>query len=280
MHVHASAELQAQGPWPFVTLKRERWDGHILVWRARSHRKGLERLARGLSEADVPPWQTAGYNRIIGALFALGSVLFMAGSALALVNAAFGWPSGRVINITFFLGSIPFTTAAAMQHFQAANAGDLAARTGERIRAGIKIVGWQPRSAGWQSTFTQLLGTLAFNINTFDAIDPPAAAAMQDLVIWLPGLVGSVLFLVSGALAYVEAGHAYFSWRPGELGWRIAFVNLIGCIAFMTAGILSFVPTGPEPGWIAAAAFAHLGIGAFCFFVGAVLMMRESRLAG
>ena len=85
---------------------------------------------------------------------------------------------------------------------------------------------------------------------------------------------------MSGTLAYVEAGHAYFSWRPRDLAWLIAFVNLIGCIAFMTAGILSFVPTGPEPRWIAAAAFAHLWLGAFCFLVGAALMMRESRLAG
>jgi len=39
------------------------------------------------------------------------------------------------------------------------------------------------------------------------------------------------------------------------------------------------VPQGGEAGWIPVVANVHLGIGAFCFLIGAQLMVRESRQA-
>ncbi|MCF3932816.1 hypothetical protein L1787_05225 [Acuticoccus sp. M5D2P5] len=267
-----------EGAWPFVTLHHYVQDGRRVVWRERENRKGLRPAERRLEGVERPFWQGAAYNYLIGALFAGGACLFMLGSAFTLGAPTFGGPTREIINITFFLGSIPFTMAAYLQHFQAANATVFAVvpRDGRRR---IAFIGWQPRNAGWVSTFTQFLGTVAFNFNTYDALTGPSGWMMQDLVVFLPGLVGSILFLVSGYIAFIEVAHTYWSWRPRDLDWRIVFVNLLGCIFFMTAGLLAYVPAGPEPAWIPVVATAHIGLGALGFFVGAVLLMHESRLA-
>ncbi|MEM8551824.1 MAG: hypothetical protein AAGF45_05540 [Pseudomonadota bacterium] len=276
---HPDGSVATSGPWPFVTLQSQRTGDHETIWYARAHRKGLQSPHASAPKIVTPFWQSATYNWTIGALFALGASLFLLGSTLTLIHIASGWTANSLISVTFFLGSIPFTGAAALQHFQSANAADfLQAPAGKVRRSKVHVLGWQAGSLGWLSTATQLLGTVAFNFNTFDAIDPPANWITQDLVIWLPGLAGAILFLVSGTLAYLEAGHAYFSWKPASLAWRITFVNLLGCIFFMAAGALSYVPEHPEPSWVQTAAVINLWIGALGFFVGALLLMRESRL--
>lgn len=273
------ARVHQSGPWPFVTLRRYRHEGRSLIWRARQHRKGLQHEARGLDPAHAPFWQTERYNWLTGAIFAVGAFLFMTGCVLTLIGQIRGVPDPTQINVAFFLGSIPFTTAGYLQHFQAANAGPFApGRPESVISCGrIALIGWHPESPGWLSTLTQFVGTVAFNVNTFDAIHDPSGWRMQDLDIWLPGMIGSILFLVSGYLAFMEAGHAYWSWQPKELAWWIVFVNLVGCIAFMTAAILAYVPRGADPDWIPVVGNLHLWFGALCFFVGAILLMCESR---
>ena len=79
--------------------------------------------------------------------------------------------------------------------------------------------------------------------------------------------------------AHLETCHAYWAWRPKRLDWWIVFVNLLGCVFFMTAGLLAYVPKGAEPAWIGAAANVHLALGALGFLIGAVLMMVESAQA-
>lgn len=269
--------MRRAGPWPFVTFRSYRHRGRPIVWRARQHRKGLNRAARGLDTTGVPFWQTQAYNWYTGLLFAVGASLFLLGSVLTFGHGQFGVPPDGPINIVFFAGSIPFTIAGFLQNFQAANAADFAVDPGiQGARQSVSLIGWRPGSLGWLSSVTQFVGTVAFNFNTFDAIDAPSRWYVQDLTIWMPGLVGSILFLVSGYLAFIETSHGYWSWKPNDLAWWIVFVNLLGCIAFMTAGILAYVPDGAEPAWIAAVANFHLGLGALGFLIGAVLMMRES----
>lgn len=266
-----AVDMHVAGPAPFVTFRAFLHRGRRVIWRARQHRKGLSALP---GAGAAPFWQTPAWNWWTGAIFAVGSLLFMLGATLSIVpNPLAAWQVGAV----FFAGSIPFTTAGFMQNFQAANAGafslDPPATTAPRR---VRLIGWKPGELGWLSTVTQFAGTVAFNFNTFDAIDPPPAWYVQDLTIWVPGMIGSVLFLVSGYLAFMETSHGWWSWRPRDLDWRIVSVNLLGCVFFMTAGVLAYVPRGPEPGWIAVAANAHLWLGALCFLIGAVLMMVES----
>lgn len=267
------------GPWPFVTLRRYRHQGRAIVWRARQHRKGLEHETRGLDSRQAPFWQSRRYNWVTGAVFALGAFLFMAGCFLTLLQELGVALAAFQVNLVFFLGSIPFTTAGYLQQFQSANAAPLDRKPPVHPERHIRLLGWQPRSPGWLSTITQFFGTIAFNFNTFDALRSPSDWQTQDLVIWLPGMIGSILFLVSGYLAYIEAGHAYLTWRPKDLDWWITAINLIGCVAFMIASTMAWFPSGAEAEWIPVVSNAHLWFGALCFFIGALLLMRESRHA-
>lgn len=271
--------IRTEGPWPFITRRSYRLAGHKFTWLSRRHRKGLDFKDGVLNAATPPFWQSAGYNWSVGAIFAIGSFLFMVGSVMSLMPRGPWQPSAAWTNGVFFLGSIPFTTAGYLQHFQSANAADFTPSPGSPAPRKISWIGWKPDNAGWLSTFTQFLGTIAFNFNTFDAMVAPGTWKVQDELVWLPDMLGSILFLVSGYLAYIEAGHRYWSWRPRDLAWQIAFINLAGCAAFMTAAILSYTPSISEALWITAVSTAHLLVGASCFFVGALLSMRESRVS-
>ena len=268
--------VRVEGPSPFVTRRSFTLAGRHSTWRSRSHRKGLD-LQQGPGDAPTRPfWHKSGYSWSIGALFALGSFLFMLASVLSLVPAATTGVSALGANIVYFMGSIPFTAAAFLQLVQAANASDFA---GDRAAPGARRVvlfGWYPRNAGWLSSFTQFVGTLAFNADTLNAVIDPRGWLVKDAAIWLPDMLGSILFLVSGYLAFIEVSHRYWSWRPSNLGWQIVFINLLGCIAFMTAAVLGYFPPGPEAAWIVPVSTLHTLAGAACFLAGALLTCRES----
>ncbi|TCT40915.1 hypothetical protein [Martelella mediterranea] len=275
-----AAHGDEKGPLGFITFRSYHHQGHHIIWRARDHRKGLRPRDRLIAADETPIWQSYGYNWVMGLIFATGSFLFMLGSVMALMPEHIMKISALTANITFFAGSIPFTTAGFLQNFQAANAKVFSledASSGARIRPAL--LGWQPGSLGWLSAITQFVGTIAFNFNTFDAIKAPAGWVAQDVVIWLPGMIGSVLFLVSAYFAVMETCHAHFAFKPKEIAWWIVMVNFVGCIFFMVASTLAYVPHGQEADWIVPLSNANLWAGAFCFFVAAVLSMREARLA-
>ncbi|MEO4044827.1 hypothetical protein AAFN47_24765 [Hoeflea sp. CAU 1731] len=280
-HDPSSVDMHSEGPWPFITLRKYYHHGRLILWRARQHRKGLVPAERGLEVDRIPFWQTRRYNWITGLFFSIGSLLFMLGAMFSLMPRDWvATPSAFAIGVTFFLGSIPFTTAGYLQHFQAANASEFRTNFAQdKPNQRVSFVGWHPASPGWLSTFTQFIGTIAFNINTFNAIRPATGWYSQDLTIWLPGMIGSVLFLVSGYLAFIETCHGYWAWRPWQLDWRIVFVDLLGCVFFMVAGVLAYVPKNTEPAWMPAMANTQLWLGGLGFLVGAQLLMRESRQA-
>ena len=181
-------------------------------------------------------------NWWIGTIFAVGSLLFALASVLVLLpGLASSWSiASPKINGIFFAGSIPFATAAYLQLFQAANAGHFPEDHPES-KPGMNLLGWRPHDIGWLSCAFQFVGTIMFNFNTFDAMIPSLTWFDRDLVVWLPNLVGSILFLLSGYLAFGETCHAYWAWRPRSLSWWVVSVNLLGCIGFMTSAIFSIV---------------------------------------
>jgi hypothetical protein len=259
---------EESGPWPFITRRLLQLEnGSEELWRSRHHRKGLP-LAW---QQDLKSWQwlwmPGELNWWIGTVFAVGSLLFAAGSILWLFLQAH--VSESVINAVFFTGSIPFTTAAYLQLYQAANAG--------RSTSQSRIwVGWKPRNIGWLSCILQFAGTLLFNVNTFDAMLPNLKWWRQDLLIWVPDVVGSILFFISGYLAYAETCHAHWGWKPHSLSWWITFVNLVGCAAFLISAGFAFVPQHQFQFNAAQLATLFTLIGALGFFTGSVLMLPES----
>jgi hypothetical protein len=218
-------------------------------------------------------------NWWIGIIFALGSFLFALGSILSLSpTLAKRWLlDSSQINFIFFLGSIPFTTAGYLQLFQSANAELLSAQGNRRLRSFVWL-GWEPQNIGWLSCLLQFLGTILFNINTFDAMLPGLNWFKQDLLIWVPDFFGSVLFLSSGDLAFIETCHSHWAIKPQDISWWVTFVNLLGCVAFMISALFAFVPRSSPSVDAVTISLSFTLIGAIAFLIGSLLMLPETAL--
>jgi hypothetical protein len=271
--------IAQSGAWPFVSRRVQQYaDGALHIWQSRLQRKGL-----GVLEAlDVDPlrvlfrlglWMPGELNWWIGSVFAIGSALFALGSVLALAPA---FLPGLPANPVFFAGSVPFTIAAYLQLFQAANTPDPSGPSQPRRTV---LLGWRPAEIGWLSCALQFAGTLFFNINTFVGMRSGLAWWRQDVAIWLPDFAGSVLFLVSGQLAFAETCHAYWAWRPRSLSWWVTFTNLLGCIAFMISAFFAYVPRVPFPFDTGVVSVVFTLLGALGFLAGSLLMLPEASAA-
>ena len=194
------------------------------------------------------PRALAGWDRLIAAGFALGSLCFILGPFPGVVQLV-GSGADAVI---FFVGSILVTFAASVELRQAT------LRRGARFGA----------DATWWSAAVQWIGTLLFNLDTYDAMQTGLSSTQEDRLIWTPDLIGSVCFLVSGALAYRVAARGV---RQGR-GWHMAVINLAGCVLFMVSAVASYVV--PDTGSILALAAANwtTSLGAACFLICAVLL--------
>lgn len=245
-------ERRTAGPFTtHVTYRKP--DGSSAAWSSRYRRKHASRL-RGTG------WW-------IGVLFAIGSTCFLVGPFPGFVQLVGSEADASV----FFIGSIFFTSAALLQYLEAANAGD----EGEAHRR-LRLLTFEPRRIDWWITGSQLTGTVFFNINTYRALQSAIDDSAVDRLIWRPDAIGSALFLISGVLAFYEvrAGGLRIGQRSRE--WRIATVNLLGCILFAVSAVASYVV--PETGNVAdlAAANVSTSLGALCFLIGSLLLLPEA----
>ena len=199
-------------------------------------------------------------------LFAVGSFLFGLGTVPAYVNAVGATPDA----VTFFIGSLFFTSAGFLQYREAVDAAPR--RPGAARR---KVFVFLPGQIDWQATAVQLVGTLEFNVSTFAAIFAVVGTAQARHHVWRPDVFGSVCFLVASALAWFEACHGWTAWRPRSLAWWITGVNLLGSIAFGFSAVASYVIPGTAE--LLSVPVANLGtfVGALCFLAGAVLLLFE-----
>jgi hypothetical protein len=250
-----------------VTAERfRRPDGTSVVWSSRSHRK------RSLDPVGSTWWAPGARGWWIGVLFAVGSVCFALGSFAPYAVAV----GSTADDVTYFIGSIFFTGAAFLQDREAvgAAAGPVAAGEDPRRPRSWRILGWAPWRIDWWATSVQFVGTLFFNLSTFAAIRA-FDITQSERRVWAPDVLGSICFLVASALAWAEAGHAWWSWRPRSIGWRIAALNLAGSIAFGVSAVAAYVVK--DTGELLNTAVANAGtfVGALCFFAGAVLLLPE-----
>jgi hypothetical protein len=241
-----ASDVTRSGPRPFVTaVEYSLPDGRRVHWTARPHRKGVGG-GRSLT------W-------VIGLLFAIGSTCFVLGPLPVYASAV----GGQVTALTFFVGSLFFTTAAYLSYLQAVR------------DSGRRWFAWIPDDMGFWAALIQLVGTVYFNVTTFVAfLDVPPD--MVNRVVWRPDAIGSVCFLVASAIAFAEAGHRWWSWRPGQRDWHITALNMWGSVFFGFSAAGAYVqPSGDELN----AAWANGGtlLGAVCFLVASLLMLREGR---
>jgi hypothetical protein len=260
----AEAEtITERGFGPFVTyVIRKRPDGAIARWESRAHRKHLH---------AGPPrgstwWAPQDRDWWIGVLFAVGSFLFGLATVPAYVNAVGDRPDA----ITYFIGSVFFTSAGFLQYREAVDAAPRPPGAERR-----KVFVFLPHQIDWQATAVQSIGTLEFNISTFAAIFAAVGSAQARHHVWRPDIFGSVCFLVASALAWFEVCHGWTAWRPRSLGWWISGVNLAGSVAFGFSAVASYVIPGTTE--LLSVPVTNLGtfVGAVCFFVGAVLLLFE-----
>ena len=273
---------------PFITRVDFRLpDGTPYVWTSRRHRwlGGLQDFpeTRESGVIDASRWwlEVGVLGRIgwlIAALFMIGSTCFAVASAAGLLPDLFGdfGRNATAINRVFFVGSIFFTLAAWLQLMAAVNADRIAAIV-RRVppKRKLRWFAWRPSQIGWLSAFVQFIGVLLFNVNTLDALIAGLDWLQEDLLIWMPDVIGSICFLVASSLAMIEYAHAEQGWNPADVSWWIVSMNLMGSVAFgVSAAYAVVLPATGEllDAWMVN---VYTCLGAVGFFAGAYLLLPE-----
>ncbi|HMY87351.1 MAG: hypothetical protein EKK62_14350 [Acidimicrobiia bacterium] len=254
-----------RGFGPFVTRIRYRLaDGTIRVWRSRDHRKGLDR-------PGVPrrTWW-------IAVLFCIGSTCFTVGPLPAYES----WVGTRWVGLTFFVGSIFFTSASYLCFVEASNAPDAVVDDPQRRHRGpFRLISWRPHSIDWWSTGVQLVGTVYFNVMTFLAMYDGWDTAQANRLVWRPDTIGSICFLVASYLAWAEVCHSAGRLRLRDVSWWIVVLNLLGSVFFGVSAVGAYTLGSGElvNEWLDNAGTVAGGV---CFFVAAAMLIPEARSKG
>ena len=196
-------------------------------------------------------------QRWMALCFALGSACFLIGPFPGYAQLV----GATADAVTFFIGSILFTGGGALQ--------TLVAFPERRLPGG-------GRAAWWAAT-VQSAGTLFFNVTTYQALHTTLSNPNYDRLVWRPDALGSICFLVSGAIAYHASPR--HGWRParGREGWWEPAINLLGCIFFGISAVAGYLV--PSTGSLINLAAANLNtaLGAACFLACALATLRTNR---
>ena len=185
------------------------------------------------------------------------AVLFAGGSACFVVASLPGFVQlvgSEVVGVVYFVGSLQFTAAAAIQW----------------------LVTIRRLGLNWWSGGIQFVGTLLFNRNTYNAMQAGLDANSYDRLVWTPDVLGSICFLIASYLAYAQACGGFVRRPRRDRSSVIAILNLAGSVAFGIAAIAAYwVPTSGSVLDLAAAN-GFTALGGLCFLVGALLLLPKS----
>jgi hypothetical protein len=193
----------------------------------------------------------------MAACFATGSTCFLVGPFPGYASLV-----GETADaITFFVGSIFFTSGGALQsslafaHRHAPGAG----------------------RAAWLAAAIQSAGTLFFNASTYQAMHTALSSAEYNRLVWRPDALGSICFLVSGAIAYRASSRR--GWLPERAGrgWWEPAVNLLGCVFFGISAVAGYVVPSSGSVLDLAAANFNTSLGAACFLACALGTLASGR---
>jgi hypothetical protein len=189
--------------------------------------------------------------------FAIGSTCFLIGPFPGYEQLVGPQADG----ITFFVGSIFFTAGGALQTW-------LALPHRRSLGTG---------RAAWWTAIVQSAGTLFFNVSTYRAMHTTLSAPSYNTLVWRPDARGSILFLISGAIAYrASARHGLLPVRTGA-GWWEPSVNLLGCVLFGISAIAGHVVPSTGSMLDLAAANWTTSLGAACFLGCALATLNTGR---
>jgi hypothetical protein len=197
----------------------------------------------------------AAWDRWIAVGFAVGSVCFFVGPFPGFVQLVGPGADG----VVFFVGSVFFTLAAGLELREAT------LRRGRRWGA----------DPSWWSAAVQFVGTLLFNLSTFEAMQDGLSTTQENRLVWSPDVFGSAAFLISGALAYRVATGPRLRPVRRDRGWTMAAVNLAGSVFFGISAVASYVVPSSGSVLDLAAANWTTALGAACFFAGALMLLPQ-----
>jgi hypothetical protein len=189
------------------------------------------------------------------ACFATGSTCFLLGPL-----PGYGSLVGETLDaITFFVGSLLFTTGGVLQSV-------LAAPARRRDASG---------RAAWRAAAIQSAGTLFFNVTTYRALHVAVTSPSYNRLVWRPDALGSICFLVSGAIAYRASPRR--GLRPLRTGpaWWIPGVNMLGCVFFGVSAVAGHVVPASGSVLDLAASNFNTSLGAACFLACAIPALRD-----
>jgi len=209
-------------------------------------------------------------NQGVSWLFLIGSACFALGSVPAYADLV-GTLSD---DVTFFIGSLFFTSASAGQLLQAQTPGatDVNAMT-QHLPVTVRWRDWRPRDDFWLAAALQFPGTLFFNVSTFVACARALSPDQVQAHVWRPDFLGSILFLVSSGLAMLAVRRDHLPHRFRQWGWWIAGLNLLGSLAFMASAVGARLVPGTADAVNPTLADAGTLVGALGFLLGAALML-------
>lgn len=214
-------------------------------------------------------WAPGAVGWWVGVLFAVGATCFALGSVPGYAGAV----GNGVDSLTFFVGSIFFTSAAFLQYLEAVNT--TLDRSNDAAGGRVVVFAWRPDELSWSSSIIQFLGTLFFNASTFWAIWTRSSTALTDRLVWRPDIYGSICFLIASSLAWYEFNNRVWAFKPRSVSWWIVALNLLGSLAFGVSAVSAYIihPSGHYLNEL----LVNLGTftGAVCFFFGAVLLLPE-----
>lgn len=215
-----------------------------------------------MAEADTGVWhrQLKGsrgdLSRRAGLLFIVGSTGFALGSLpLFFLNVP-----AQVVGVTFFIGSIFFTSAGVTQ-------------LQDETRGFERLI--QTDSKVWWALVVQLTGMLFFNVNTFRAAFVSVPTDEVNRLIWAPDFFGSIAFLIASHVAWLVACRRLWCVNKESADWWMAALNYVGSIFFMLSALGAY--TLETTGDVVNITWVNIGtfIGAVCFLLGAYLLLPK-----
>ncbi|WP_405426914.1 hypothetical protein [Streptomyces erythrochromogenes] len=275
-------QQRAEGAGPFTTrLTWQRPEGDTVVWESRpARRRGTlavrspgEPAARTTTADAEALRRLRRLNGIASAAFVIGGALFALGAAVS----QFGWGTTAESAAIYFAGGLFFNTGGYVSLLQVLNGPRHTPQDGGRlVTSAWKWWGYEPMRLDWLSTFVLFTGTLVFGINLLDSFLQGLTVQQTNRLIWTPDVIGCLLFLLSGHLAFIEICHRPWPClRSRSLGWWVVAVNQFGSVLFMVSALAAF--TLPATGDLLDTGIANWGtlLGALCFSAGGVLQAFE-----
>ncbi|WP_081235673.1 hypothetical protein [Streptomyces viridosporus] len=276
-----AAEQRAEGAGPFTT--RLTWGlpgGGTAVWESRlARRRGILAVrppgaprSRHTRADEVALRRLRRLNAVAATAFVIGGALFAAGAGVAQLGSGDATTCASI----YFAGGLFFNTGGYVSLLQVVNAPrHVPGGEGRLVTPGWRWWSYEPTRVDWSSAFVLFVGTLVFAVDLLDSFLQGLSVQQVNRLIWAPDVIGCVLFLVSGHLAFVEVCHGRFCLRRRSLGWWIVAVNQFGSVLFMISAIAGF--TRPATGSLVSAGVANWAtlIGASCFSLGGVLQLCE-----